>query len=71
MRPLSNFNFSILDTYPKCLAEIENQINELIIRIEECEASFTEEDRTQLIANIEWLKHFYEAAERNLLNGDR
>lgn len=70
MRPLSNFDFTVLDTYPKSLAEIENQINELIIRIEECDVSFTDDDRQQLVKNIEWLKHFYEAAERNLLNGN-
>lgn len=71
MRPLSNFNFQSLNTYPKSLEEIENQIRELIIRIEECDAIFTDEDRQQLIINIQWLKHFYEAAERNLLNDNR
>jgi hypothetical protein len=71
MRPLENFDFSTLDTYTKSLAEIEYQIRELIVRIEECDTFFTDNDRTQLIANIEWIKRFYEAAERNLLNGNR
>ena len=69
MRPLSNFNFSILNTFDKSSHEIENQIKELIIRIEECDDHLTDFNRTQLINNIQWLKRFYESAERNLLDG--
>jgi hypothetical protein len=70
MRPLDNFNFSKLDTYDKSIQEIQNQIHELIIRVEECGNVLYENDRVQLIKNIEWLKRFYESAERNLLNGN-
>jgi len=68
MRPLKNFNFDTLDTYPKSLQEIETQIRELIILVDECNDDFTDDDKTQLKANIKWLKRFYESAERNLLN---
>lgn len=71
MRPLPNFNFKTLTTYARSLQEIETQIRELSIIIEECDDTFTDEDITQLVANIKWLKRFYEAAERNLLDGNR
>lgn len=70
MRPLQNFSFETLDTYSKSLQEIESQIRELILLIDECDDEFTDDDKKQLIANIQWLKRFYEAAERNLLNGN-
>lgn len=69
MRPLPNFNFSTLDTYPKSLAAIEEQIRLLIGIVEETPEPFSDEDKKMLVTNIEWLKKFYEAAERNLLNG--
>jgi len=71
MRPLPNFEFSALQTYSASLAEIEKQIRLLIEIIQECDEQFTEEDNKQLVTNIQWLKRFYEAAERNLLNGNR
>ncbi len=71
MRPLPNFNFDELTTYQKSLVAIENQIRELSNIIAECEGYFTEEDKVQLVKNIQWLKRFYEAAERNLLDGHR
>lgn len=67
MRPLPNFNFTDLDTYPKSLQAIEHNILLLCDIIEECDDHFTDDDRKQLVANIQWLKRFYEAAERNLL----
>lgn len=70
MRPLPNFNFETLDTYSKSLQAIESQIRELIILVSECDDNFTDDDKKQLIANIQWLKRFYESAERNLLNGN-
>lgn len=70
MRPLQNFNFETLDTYSKSLQAIEAQIHELILLIDECDDQFTDDDKQQLVVNIHWLKRFYEAAERNLLNGN-
>lgn len=68
MKPLPNFDFTTLDTYPKSLAEIERQIRLLISIVEETPDPFTDDDKKQLITNIQWLKRFYEAAERRLLN---
>lgn len=68
MRQLPNFNFASLDSYPKSLKAIEDQIRELIRILEETEYPFSEDDKEQLVSNIQWLKRFYEAAERNLLN---
>lgn len=68
MRPLPSFNLETLDTYSKSLQAIETQIRELILLVKECDDSFTDDDKKQLIANIQWLKRFYESAERNLLN---
>lgn len=70
MRSLPNFNFDSLDTYTKSLQAIESNIRDLITIVEECDDEFTDDDKKQLIANIQWLKRFYEAAERNLLNGN-
>jgi hypothetical protein len=62
MRKLSNFNFRSITKVPKALEAIENQVRDLAKIIEECE-DFDDEDRSQLVENIEWLKHFYERAE--------
>lgn len=70
MRPLPNYNITLLDTTEKSLDAIEEQIHELIIRIDECDDTLSESDRVQLVQNIQWLKRFYESAERNLLNGN-
>lgn len=68
MKPLPNFNFARLDSYPIALAEIEHQIRLLRDIVDECDDNFTDEDRQQLVANIRWLKRFYEAAERCIIN---
>ena len=70
MRPLPNFNFSQITTYAHALAEIECQIRLLKDIVAECDDTFTDQDRDQLVANIRWLKRFYETAERNLINGN-
>lgn len=67
MRPLPNYNFANITTFPQALSEIEKQIRLLAEIVSECGDDFTEEDKVQLIANIQWLKRFYEAAERCLL----
>lgn len=69
MKPLPNFDFTVLDTYPKSLAAIEQHIRLLMKLVEETPEPFTDADKDQLVRNIEWLKKFYESAERNLLNG--
>ena len=66
MRPLPNFDFSVLDSYEKSLEEIEKQIRLLVDIVNEQE-ELTSQDKEQLTTNIQWLKRFYEAAERNLI----
>lgn len=68
MRPLTNFNFSQITTYTHALAEIECQIRNLKDLVDQCDDTFTEQDREQLVANIKWLKRFYETAERLLID---
>lgn len=68
MKSLPNYNFDLLDTYPKSLKAIEENIRLLIEYVEECDDTFTASDKKQLASNIQWLKRFYESAERNLLN---
>ena len=68
MRPLDNFYIEGLNTSAKALAETENQLKELVIRINECSDVLTTEDKKQLEINIKWIKRFYEQIERNILN---
>jgi hypothetical protein len=70
MRPLPNYNFAMLDTYPKSLKAIEEQIQELRLIVSECEFPLSDEDKNQFLDNIKWLKRFYESAERNILDGN-
>ena len=69
MRSLGNFNFASLTTFETSKNEIRNQISYLIEVVSECDSTFTSSDREQLVRNIQWLKRFYESAERNLLDG--
>jgi hypothetical protein len=71
MKPLPNYNFESLTSYSMSLRAIEEQIRYLIVLVEECDDDFTSEDREQLVKNIQWLKRFYETAERNLLDGNK
>lgn len=68
MRPLPNFDFTQITSYTIALTQIEAQINTLREIVDECDEYFTEDDRKQLKTNILWLKRFYEAAERCLLD---
>jgi CRISPR/Cas system CSM-associated protein Csm2 small subunit len=63
MRKLPSYNFQKIKTVHRALEEIESHIKDLAEIIEECE-QFDDDDRTQLVENIEWLKHFYERAEK-------
>lgn len=68
MKPLPNYNFANITKFNQALTEIENEIRLLKDLVAECDDYFTDQDREQLIANIKWLKRFYEAAERCLIN---
>lgn len=64
---MPNFNFSSIETTDQALDEIQKQIYVLISIIQECDDNFNEQDRTQLVENISWIKRFFETAERTLL----
>jgi len=69
MRKLSSFNFSSIKTVPQALKKIESQVVELAKIVEEIK-EFSEDDRAQLVENIDWLKRYYERAEKVIAKHD-
>jgi uncharacterized protein YoxC len=69
MRKLSSFNFSSIKTVPQALKKIESQVRELAQIVEEVK-EFNEDDRAQLVDNIDWLKRYYESAEKVIAKHD-
>jgi len=69
MRKLSSFNFSSIKTVPQALKKIESQVIELAQIVEEVK-EFSEDDRAQLVENIDWLKRYYESAEKVIAKHD-
>ena len=69
MRKLSSFNFSSIKTVPQALKKIESQVRELAQIVEEAK-EFNEDDRAQLVENIDWLKRYYESAEKVIAKHD-
>jgi uncharacterized protein YoxC len=69
MRKLSSFNFSSIKTVPQALKKIESQVIELAKIVEEAK-EFNEDDRAQLVENIDWLKRYYERAEKVIAKHD-
>ena len=69
MRKLSSFNFSSIKTVPQALKKIESQVRELAQIVEEVK-EFNEDDRVQLVENIDWLKRYYERAEKVIAKHD-
>jgi len=69
MRKLSNFNFLLIKTVPQALKKIESQVRELAQIVEEVK-EFSEDDRAQLVENIDWLKRYYESAEKVIAKHD-
>jgi len=69
MRKLSSFNFSSIKTVPQALKKIESQVIELAKIVEETK-EFSEGDRAQLVENIDWLKRYYERAEKVIAKHD-
>ena len=68
MKSLPNYDFSQLTDYNQALNEIEKNVLLLKSAVAECGETLSETDRSQLILNIKWLRRYYEAAERSLLN---
>jgi uncharacterized protein YoxC len=69
MRKLPSFNFSSIKTVPQVLKKIESQVRELAQIVEEVK-EFNEDDRVQLVENIDWLKRYYERAEKVIAKHD-
>ena len=69
MRKLPSFNFSSIKTVPQALKKIESQVTELAKIVEEVK-EFSEDDRAQLVENIDWLKRYYERAEKVIAKHD-
>jgi uncharacterized protein YoxC len=69
MRKLPSFNFSSIKTVPQALKKIESQVIELAKIVEETK-EFSEDDRAQLVENIDWLKRYYERAEKVIAKHD-
>jgi uncharacterized protein YoxC len=69
MRKLSSFNFSSIKTVPQALKKIESQVRELAQIVKEVK-EFNEDDKVQLVENIDWLKRYYESAEKVIAKHD-
>jgi uncharacterized protein YoxC len=69
MQKLPNFNFSSITTVPQALKKIENQVRELAKIVEKVK-EFNEDDKAQLVENIDWLKRYYERAEKVIAKHD-
>ena len=54
---------------PQALKKIESQVRELAQIVEEVK-EFSEDDRVQLVENIDWLKRYYERAEKVIAKHD-
>ena len=63
MRKLPNFNLLSITTVPQALNKIESQVKKLADFID-ISKELNEEDKAQLIKNIDWLKRNYERAEK-------
>ena len=63
MRKLPNFNLLSITTIPQALSKIEMQVRKLANFIDTSK-ELNEEDKAQLVKNIDWLKRYYERAEK-------
>jgi hypothetical protein len=70
MQLFSNYNFDQITSSQIAVNELEKHIQILIGFVEECNDKLTDEDFAALAVNISWLKRFYEAVERCILNGN-
>jgi len=63
VRKLPNFNLLSITTVPQALSKIESQVKKLADFIDTSK-ELDEEDKARLIKNIDWLKRYYERAEK-------
>jgi uncharacterized protein YbaA (DUF1428 family) len=65
MKALPNFDFATITSFDRAIQAIEDNLLILANQVGECN-ELTDADRTQLVANIIWIKRFFEAAEQYL-----
>lgn len=65
MKALPNFDFASITSFDIAVKAIEENILILADQVAECNL-LTENDRTQLVTNIIWIKRFFEVAEQGL-----
>ena len=70
MQLFSNYNFDNISTSQIAFDEIQRHIYVLINFVNTCNDRLTDDDLANLATNIQWLKRFYEAAERCILNSN-
>jgi len=66
MKSFQSFNFDSISNVSEALQQIEDHIRILSEYVSECDP-MNEKDCDVFIENISWLKRFYEAAERRVL----
>jgi len=69
MKSFQGFNFNSISDASDALQKINDQIRVLADYVSECEP-LEEDDRVVFVNNIEWLKRFYETAEKKVLDSD-
>jgi len=69
MKSFQGFNFNSISDASDALQKINDQIKVLAGFVSECDP-LEEDDRVVFVENIEWLKRFYETAERRVLDSD-
>jgi len=69
MKSFQSFDFNSISNASDALQKINDQIRVLAGYVSECEP-LEEDDRVVFVSNIEWLKRFYETAEKKVLDSD-
>jgi hypothetical protein len=69
MKSFQGFDFNSISNTSDALQKINDQIRVLAGYVSECEP-LEEDDRVVFVNNIEWLKRFYETAEKKVLDSD-
>ncbi|CAB4122417.1 hypothetical protein UFOVP35_15 [uncultured Caudovirales phage] len=70
MQKLPNFDFSAVKTISGMLTSLEEQVRLLATYVDDCDP-LDDDDRDELLENIEWVKRFYEITERRIVDDDR
>jgi len=69
MKSFQGFDFNSIGNISDALQQINDQIRVLAGFVGECDP-LEDDDRVVFVDNIEWLKRFYETAEKKVLDSD-